>query len=47
VVAHRSGQRDLVVYDVPTDPDAARKIAVLTAAESHTLAEFLTAGLPV
>jgi TrkA domain protein len=46
VIAHRSGRRDLVIYDVPTDPDAARRVATLTPAESETLAELLTAGLP-
>jgi TrkA domain protein len=40
VVAHRSGRRDLLVYD-PTDPDAARENVALTAAESASLATLL------
>jgi TrkA domain protein len=46
VIAYHSGRRVLVVYDVPTDPDTARQVAVLTPAESDTLAELLTASLP-
>lgn len=46
VIACRSGHRELV-YDSPVDPDAARRVAVLTPVESDTLAELLTARLPV
>ena len=46
VIAYRSGRRELVVYDSPADPDAARRVAVLTPAESDTLAEFLSGHLP-
>ena len=45
VIAYLSGRRELVVYDVPADPDAARQVAMLTAAESDILAELLTARL--
>ncbi|MBC6469963.1 cation:proton antiporter regulatory subunit [Actinomadura alba] len=44
VVAHRSGRRDLVLYD-PLNPDRVRCTVVLTGAEPRTLAELL--GLPV
>jgi TrkA domain protein len=45
VIAYRSGNRELVVYDSSVDPDAARRVAVLTPVESHKLAELLTARL--
>lgn len=40
VVTHRSGRRELVVYD-RDDPDAAQEVAVLEEDESRTLAELL------
>lgn len=44
VVSHRTGRRDLVVYDV-TDPDTATEQIALTDDEARTLAEVLTATL--
>lgn len=40
VVSHRSGQRDLVVYD-KQDPDTAAQTVTLTREESAALAELL------
>lgn len=40
VVSHRSGRRDLVVYD-PHDPDRAVASIELTEDEGHTLSELL------
>ena len=45
VVAHRTGRRDLVVYD-EDDPDRAAESVVLTEDEGHTLGELL-GGSPV
>jgi TrkA domain protein len=42
VVSHRSGRRELVVYDT-LDPDAAREVISLTDAEGDALAELLGA----
>ena len=44
VVSHRTGRRDLVVYDVG-DPDTASEQIALTDDEAHTLAEMLSATL--
>jgi len=46
VVAHRHGRRDLLVYD-RADPDAARELVALTAAESAALAVMLGGSFPV
>ena len=40
VVEHRSGRRDLLLYDL-RDPDAASESVTLTADEADVLAEFL------
>ena len=40
VVHHRTGRRELVVYD-PEDPDAARDVVALSESDSRTLAELL------
>jgi TrkA domain protein len=40
VIAHRTGRRDLIVYD-RRDPDTAQEVIRLTAEESDTLAELL------
>lgn len=40
VVSHRTGQRDLVIYD-ERDPDACAVTVPLTPGEADTLAEFL------
>jgi TrkA domain protein len=40
VVSHRTGHRDLIVYN-RRDPDAAQEVVRLTAEESDTLAELL------
>lgn len=40
VVAHRTGRRDLIVYD-EHDPDRAGESVELTADEGHTLGELL------
>jgi TrkA domain protein len=40
VVSHRTGRRDLVLYD-RDDPDAARDVVQLTSVESEALAELL------
>jgi TrkA domain protein len=40
VVSHRTGRRDLIVYN-RRDPDAAQEVVRLTAEESDTLAELL------
>lgn len=45
VVAHRSGRRDLVIYD-HDDPDRARESVELSEDEGHTLGELL-GGSPV
>ncbi len=45
VVAHRSGRRDLVIYD-ERDPDRAAESVELTQDEGHTLGELL-GGSPV
>ena len=42
VVSHRSGERELVVYDT-VDPDAGRQVLVLTDDEGDALAELLGA----
>ncbi len=42
VVSHRTGRRDLLVYD-PNDPDACREDIPLSTEESDTLAELLGA----
>jgi TrkA domain protein len=42
VVSHRSGRRDLLVYD-PRDPDACSETVSLTTEEADTLAELLGA----
>jgi len=46
VVVHRSGRRDLVVFDVPADPDAARELVRLTREESETLARLMADDHP-
>ncbi|CAN5588909.1 cation:proton antiporter regulatory subunit [soil metagenome] len=43
VLVHRSGQRDLLLYDA-TDPDACRSVTHLDADDSRTLAELLGAS---
>lgn len=40
VVHHRTGERDLIVYD-PDDPDTARRVMKLDSDESRTLSELL------
>jgi TrkA domain protein len=40
VVSHRTGRRDLIVYN-RRDPDAAQEVVRLTAEKSDTLAELL------
>ena len=40
VIEHRSGRRDLLIYD-PEDPDACSEMVALTAEEADVLAEFL------
>jgi TrkA domain protein len=40
VVHHRTGRRELVVYD-PEDPDSARDVVALSESDSRTLAEML------
>lgn len=40
VVSHRTGRRDLVIYD-PHDPDSAAMTVKLTAEEANALAELL------
>lgn len=42
VVSHRTGRRDLLVYD-PADPDACSETIALTSDEADTLAELLGA----
>ena len=42
VVSHRSGRRDLLVYDL-RDPDACRETVALSGEEANTLAEILGA----
>lgn len=44
VVSHRTGQRDLVIFD-PDDPDASTEQLVLTDDEAAALAEILGASL--
>lgn len=44
VVKHRTGERDLVLYD-RDDPDAGSDTVVLTEAEAEALAELLGASL--
>ena len=44
VVSHRTGQRDLVVFD-PDDPDACTEQLALTDDEAEALAEVLGASL--
>jgi TrkA domain protein len=43
VVTHRTGRRDLLVYD-RDDPDAAQEVVQLTAEEADALAEMLGAA---
>ncbi len=43
VVTHRTGRRDLLVYD-REDPDAAQEVVQLTAEEADALAEMLGAA---
>lgn len=43
VVSHRTGRRDLLVYD-ETDPDACREVVRLSDEEADALAEFLGAA---
>lgn len=43
VISHRSGQRDLVLYDVD-DPDTVVETVVLTVEEADGLAELLAAS---
>jgi TrkA domain protein len=43
VVCHTSGGCNLVVYDDPQDPDAARELVSLTREEAVALAGFLAA----
>jgi TrkA domain protein len=40
VVSHRSGRRDLLLYD-RKDPDTCQEVVQLTEDEAHTLAELL------
>jgi TrkA domain protein len=40
VVSHRTGRRDLVLYD-RHDPDAGQEVVQLTSAESEALGELL------
>jgi TrkA domain protein len=40
VISHRTGRRDLIVYN-RRDPDAAQEVVRLTSEESDTLAELL------
>lgn len=40
VIAHKTGKRELLVYDV-TDPDACREMVRLDEDEGHTLADLL------
>src|SRR2546426_9904789 len=42
VISHRSGRRDLLVYDLK-DPDACRETVSLSGEEANTLAEILGA----
>lgn len=42
VVSHRTGRRDLVIYD-PVDPDACSEVVTLSGDEADALAEFLGA----
>lgn len=43
VISHRSGQRDLIVYDTE-DPDSAAETVSLTVEEADALAELLAAS---
>jgi TrkA domain protein len=43
VVTHRSGRRDLLIYD-RADPDACQEVVQLTAEEADALAELLGAA---
>lgn len=43
VVSHRTGRRDLLIYD-ETDPDACREVIKMTGEEADALAEFLGAS---
>lgn len=43
VVSHRTGQRDLLVYD-ENDPDSCREVVKLTGEEADALSEFLGAA---
>jgi TrkA domain protein len=47
VVVHRSGRRDLVVFNVPANPDAVHELVRLTREESETLARLLADDHPV
>jgi TrkA domain protein len=40
VVHHRTGRRELLVYD-PEDPESCRDVIALSEDDGHTLAEFL------
>ena len=47
VRVHRSGRRDLVVFNVPADPDAAHVLLRLTREESEILSQLLADDHPV
>lgn len=47
VVVHRSGRRDLVVFNVPADPDAAHALLRLTREESEILSRLMADDHPV
>ena len=47
VVVHRSGRRDLVVFNVPADPDAAHELVRLTREESELLSRLFVDDHPV
>jgi TrkA domain protein len=47
VVVHRSGRRDLVVFNVPADPDAASELLRLTREESEILSRLVADNHPV
>jgi len=47
VVVHHSDRRDLVVFNVPADPDAAPELLRLTRGESEILARLMADDHPV
>jgi hypothetical protein len=44
---HRSGRRDLVVFNVPANPDAAHELLGLTREASEILARLMAGDHPV